>query len=135
MRALTLKSGCPEPWLVSDLRVPLAELDSSASWRIACKSSVAETIGKSRTHKQVNAKASCSDLDPRRCGNQAQKANSSSRSQQRFSNSSNFVFPALIYPVKRLNNIQPESFGNHSVDDKLVSLLRGSPNFSLTADA
>jgi hypothetical protein len=66
----------------------LPGLDSSAAWRIAVKSSVAEMMGKRRNSKQESAKAACIDLQ-RVCRSQKQKASGISSSQHRLSSSSN----------------------------------------------
>jgi hypothetical protein len=75
-------------WLLARLSVRLPGLDSSNTWRIAFKSSVAEMMGKSRNSKQESARVACSDLE-RGCRSQKQKASGISSSQHKLSSSSN----------------------------------------------
>jgi hypothetical protein len=75
-------------WSTARLSVRLPGLDSSNTWRMAFKSSVAEMMGKSRNNKQASARAAWSDLK-RGCRSQKQKASGISSSQQRLSSSSN----------------------------------------------
>lgn len=78
-------------WLTARLSIRLPGLDSSNTWRIAFKSSVAEMMGKSRDSKQQSARVTCSDLE-RGCRSQKQKAIGISSSQHRLSSSSNISF-------------------------------------------
>jgi hypothetical protein len=75
-------------WSPARLSVRLPGLDSSNTWRIAFKSSVAEMMGKSRNSKQESATEACSDLE-RSCRSQKKNASGTSSSQQRLSSSSN----------------------------------------------
>src|ERR1700730_9186122 len=75
-------------WSTARLSVRLPGPDSSNTWRIAVKSSVAEMMGKSRNSKQAQKKASRSDLK-RGCRSQQQTASGISSSQHRLSSSSN----------------------------------------------
>ena len=79
-------------WLPARLNVRLPGPDSSDTWRIAFKSSVAEMMGKSRNSKQESARVACSDLK-RGCRSQRQKASGISSSQHRLSSSSNIWVP------------------------------------------
>src|ERR1700732_4649351 len=79
-------------WLTGRLSVRLPGLDSSSTWRIAFKSSVAEMMGKSRNSKQESARIDCGDLE-RDCRSQKQNASGTSSSQHRLSSSSNYLFP------------------------------------------
>ena len=79
-------------WLPARLSIRFPGLDFSNGWRIACKSSVAEMMGKSRDSKQESARVACSDLE-RGCRSQKQKASGISSSQHRLSSSSNIHFP------------------------------------------
>jgi len=78
-------------WSTARLSVRLAGLDSSNTWRIAFKSSVAEMMGKSRNNKQESESLACSDLE-QGCRSQKQKASGISSSQHRLSSSSNIYF-------------------------------------------
>src|ERR1700730_12506811 len=78
-------------WLPARLNIRLPGPDSSDTWRIAFKSSVAEMIGKSRNNKQESARVACSDLK-RGCRSQKQTASGTSSSQHRLSSSSNVYF-------------------------------------------
>ena len=87
-------------WSPARLSVRLPGLDSSNTWRIAFKSSVAEMMGKSRNSNQESATAAWSDLK-RSCRSQEQNASGTSSSQQRLSSSSNIYSRAR----KRLSRL------------------------------
>ena len=107
-------------WSAARLRVRLPGLDSSNSWRIAFKSSVAEMIGKSRNSKQESARAAWSDLK-RSCRSQKQKAIGISSSQHRLSSSSTIYTRAR----KRLG-------ANHNMrTDTLIGLPRRQPAYGV----
>jgi hypothetical protein len=97
-----LKSLFPEEWSAAFLTVRVPGLDSTISWGVACRSSVAEMTGKSRTSKQVSTSARCSDLEGGRCRSQKQNASAISRSQHRFSSSSNVGSPLSWNPDSQL---------------------------------
>jgi hypothetical protein len=102
----------------------LTGLDSTISGRIACKSSVAETTGNSRTTPQASASRQRKDPRLRSCRRQIQKQGITSSNQSKLSRSS--ILQYAIFIARRVYQRKVDCSTFVNLWDEHVTPLQGS---------